>query len=90
MTNEYEVSLPIGDKQDYDMIVEKRQIIQSSNKICRHFSRNNQCKVGLRITGGNQSYKTAKKYTDVAFDLLLIILKKSKVSFTLDRSRSKK
>ncbi len=69
----YEVCLPIGDKRDYDLIVEKDNILSRVQvKYAGLYSRGNQCKAGLRITGGNQSFHYAKKYSDIAFDLLFV------------------
>lgn len=69
----YEVCLPIGDKRAYDMIVEKDSIIQRVQvKYAGLYHKKNQCLVGLRITGGNQSYHYARKYQDGAFDTLFV------------------
>lgn len=72
--NRYEVCLPIGDKRNYDLVVEKNYKLQTVQvKYAGIYpSKKDQCHVGLRITGGNQSYSTAKKYLDDAFDLLFI------------------
>ena len=75
IANGYEVCLPIGDRTDYDLVVEKQ------NKLSKiqvkyaglYLSRDNTCRVGLRITGGNQSYNTAKKYSLDAFDYLYVL-----------------
>ena len=74
----YEVCLPIGDKRDYDLVVEKDYVLQSVQvKFAGLYpSRDNKCHVALRITGGNQSFKTAKRYTDNAFDLLYVYTEK--------------
>lgn len=65
--------MPIGDKRDFDLVVEKDGILQKVQvKYAGVYSRNGMCKVGLRITGGNQSYNYAKKYKKDAFDLLFI------------------
>jgi hypothetical protein len=74
LANGYEVCLPIGDKRDYDLVVEfggelsKVQVKYAG----LYASKNNTCRVGLRITGGNQSYHYAKKYADDAFDILFV------------------
>lgn len=74
LSNGYEVCLPIGDKRDYDLVVEKQGILQRVQvKYAGLYpSKNNTCRVGLRITGGNQSYHYAKNYTDDAFELLFV------------------
>lgn len=69
----YEVCLPIGDKRDYDMVVEKDGILEKVQiKYAGLYSRGNVCKVGLRITGGNQSFAYTKKYQQNAFDILFV------------------
>ncbi len=74
----YEVCLPIGDKRNYDLVVEKDYKLESVQvKYAGLYpSKDNQCHVGLRITGGNQSYGTAKKYGDDAFNLLFVYTQK--------------
>lgn len=68
----------IGDKRNYDLLVEKDYVLQSVQvKFAGLYpSRDNKCHVALRITGGNQSFKTAKRYTDNAFDLLYVYTEK--------------
>ncbi len=69
----YEVCLPIGDKRPYDLIVEKDgDIARVQVKYAGLYKAKNQCFVGLRTTGGNQSFHYAKKYDDSAFDLLFV------------------
>ena len=72
--NDYEVCLPIGDKRDYDLIVEKDNTLYrvQVKYAGLYSSKNNTCRVGLRITGGNQSYHYAKSYSDDAFELLFV------------------
>ena len=73
MLNGYEVCLPIGDKRNWDIIVEKDDNIKRVQvKFAGLYSRDGKCKAGLRITGGNQSYFTTKKYSQNDFDLLFI------------------
>ena len=80
IVNGYEVCLPIGDKRDYDLIVEKENILQRVQvKYAGIYpSKNNQCHVGLRVTGGNQSYNYAKKYSDDAFEILFVYTARGK------------
>ncbi len=71
LKNGYEVSLPIGDKRHYDFLVEKGgQISRVQVKFAGFQKAKNQCRIALRITGGNQSFHYAKKYAEDAFDLL--------------------
>jgi len=62
LTRGYEVCLPIGDKRDYDLIVEKNNFLERVQvKYAGLYPGKDKCLVGLRITGGNQSYHYAKK-----------------------------
>ncbi len=72
--NGHEVCLPIGDKRDYDFIVEKNGELEKVQvKYAGVYNNKSKtCKVGLRITGGNQSYTYAKKYKNDAFDILFV------------------
>lgn len=78
--NKYEVCLPIGDKRDYDLVIEKDGVLQKVQvKFAGLYARGNVCKVGLRITGGNQSFLYSKKYKQNAFDLLFVYTEKGEV-----------
>ena len=69
----YEVCLPIGDKKSWDMVVEKdQQLMKVQVKYAGIYGRDNKCKAGLRITGGNKSSNNSKKYSDKEFDFLFI------------------
>src|SRR3989338_2834198 len=69
----YEVCLPIGDKRHYDIVIEKNGKLKKVQvKFAGLYKNKNQCKVGLRITGGNQSYSYAKKYSVNAFESLFV------------------
>ena len=46
------------------------------------------CSVGLRITKENQSYKTARKYADNAFDILYVLTGRSEEFHTMGRNNS--
>jgi hypothetical protein len=71
MGNGYEVLLPIGDKRPYDLVVENDGKLQKVQcKYTTHKSKQGNFCVGLRITGGNQSFHTVKKYEEGDFDLL--------------------
>jgi hypothetical protein len=73
LANGYEVCLPIGDKRAYDLLIEKDNVIQRVQvKYAGLYTTKSICKVGLRITGGNQSFHYAKKYLDDAFDILFV------------------
>ncbi len=71
--NGYEVLLPIGDKRDYDLVVEKEHILSRIQvKYAGVYSDRNKCNVALRVMGGNQSFYSAKKYQGDSFDLLFV------------------
>lgn len=68
-----EVSLPIGNRRDYDMIVERGGLLSKVQvKYAGLYKDSNSCKVGLRITGGNQSFNYSKKYLNDSFDILFV------------------
>jgi hypothetical protein len=59
------------------MVVEKDGVLQKVQvKFAGLYSKGGVCKVGLRITGGNQSFSYTKKYTNNAFDLLFVYTEK--------------
>ena len=73
ISQDYEVCLPIGDKRSYDLITEKNGHLKRVQvKFAGYYPSKKQCLVGLRITGGNQSYHYAKKYGKNDFDVLFI------------------
>ncbi|HEX4774152.1 MAG TPA: group I intron-associated PD-(D/E)XK endonuclease [Candidatus Saccharimonadales bacterium] len=74
LSNGYEVCLPIGDKRPYDLVIEKDGLLERVQVKYGGFypSKNNTCRVGLRVTGGNQSYNYARAYSDDAFDILFV------------------
>ncbi len=77
LANGYEVCLPIGDKRHYDLLAERAGKISRVQVKYAYFSKDkNKCVAGLRITGGNQSYNYAKKYSDDAFDVLFVYTEK--------------
>jgi hypothetical protein len=64
MTHEYEVCLPIGDKSDYDLVVEKSgELYRVQVKYGGLYPGKLGCRVALRVMGGNQSFHYAKKYS---------------------------
>jgi PD-(D/E)XK nuclease superfamily protein len=73
LSNGYEVCLPIGDKRDYDLVVEKDgQLFRVQVKFAGFYPDKNGCQAALRVMGGNQSYYSAKKYSDDAFEYLFV------------------
>lgn len=73
MTNGYEVCLPIGDKKPYDLVTEiEGKLKRIQVKYAGFYNGIGQHKVALRITGGNQSWNKAKKYSSEDFDQLFV------------------
>lgn len=73
LSSGYEVCLPIGDKRDYDLIVEKDGVLARVQ--VKHgglYQNKTSCRVALRVMGGNQSFHYSKKYTATAFDYLFV------------------
>ncbi|OGZ02626.1 MAG: hypothetical protein A2946_03140 [Candidatus Liptonbacteria bacterium RIFCSPLOWO2_01_FULL_53_13] len=79
LENGYEGCLPIGDKRHYDFLIERAGTIKRVQvKYAGVYGKHKKCVVGLRITGGNQSYSYARKYSDEAFDELFVYTEKAK------------
>ena len=77
LQNEFEVCLPIGDKKDYDFLIEKSgKIKRIQVKYAGTYSRSQKCIANLRVNGGNQSRFVCKKYSKDAFDLLFVYTEK--------------
>ena len=73
LSENYEVCLPIGDKRDYDLVIEKSGLLSRVQvKYAGLYPGKSTCRAALRIMGGNQSYNYAKTYTDDAFDYLFV------------------
>jgi PD-(D/E)XK endonuclease len=76
ISQNYEVCLPIGDKRDYDFVIEKNGLLEKVQVKFAGLYKDGQCKVGLRITGGNQSFHKSHKYKDNSFNFLFIFTQK--------------
>ncbi|HLD26330.1 MAG TPA: group I intron-associated PD-(D/E)XK endonuclease [Patescibacteria group bacterium] len=68
----YEVLLPIGDRNAYDLVFDDGKELYKVQAKYAGLTSRGKCVAGLRITGGNQSYNYAKKYNNDAFDYLYI------------------
>lgn len=68
----YEISLPIGDRKPYDLIIDDGKKLYKVQVKYAGVSSKGNCKAGLRVTGGNQSYSYAKKYGNNEFDYLYV------------------
>ncbi|PIY69264.1 hypothetical protein COY90_01605 [Candidatus Roizmanbacteria bacterium CG_4_10_14_0_8_um_filter_39_9] len=74
----YEVLLPIGDRNPYDLVFDDgKKLNKVQVKFAGKRSRGSY-RAGLRITGGNQSYNYAKKYKSDAFDYLFVYSEEGK------------
>ncbi len=70
---EYRVYIPLGATKDVDLIVEKNnKLYRVQVKYAGLYNGDKTCTAALRVMGGNQSFYTAKKYSDDAFDLLFV------------------
>lgn len=73
MSNGYEVCLPIGDKRDFDLVVEKDGALSRVQvKYGGLYNGLKKCQVALRVMGGNQSFHYSKKYPADAFEYLFV------------------
>ena len=74
--NFYNVSLPLNDSQDYDLIIEDRDgtLKKVQVKTCYHKSKYGTYHVNLRVLGGNaRQYYVHKNCVDTIYDLLYIL-----------------
>jgi hypothetical protein len=78
LSNGFEVCLPIGDKRDYDLVVEKEgKLARVQVKYGGLYNGKTSCRVALRVMGGNQSFYYTKKYESGAFEFLFVYTAKS-------------
>jgi len=74
----FEVLLPIGDRNSYDLVFDDgKKLCKVQVKFAGKRKRGTY-RAGLRITGGNQSYNYAKKYNNNAFDYLFVYSEEGK------------
>lgn len=74
----YEVLFPLGDRMPYDLVIDDGKTLRKVQCKYAGFYERDGHVAELRTTGGNQSFNTAKKYTDSCFDLLYILTKSGK------------
>jgi hypothetical protein len=73
LSNGYEVCLPIGDKRDYDLVVEKNgELARVQVKHGGLYNGKTTCVVALRVMGGNQSFYYTKRYSAESFEHLFV------------------
>lgn len=69
--NGYEVSLPLTESTKYDLIVDKEgDLYKVQCKFTGHSKPSGNFTVPLRVMGGNQSFHTAKTYSEGDFDFI--------------------
>jgi hypothetical protein len=68
----YEILLPIGDKQPYDLVVDTGISLQKVQVKYAGKYEDGTNRAELRTHGGNRSGTTVKKYAEDSFDLLFI------------------
>lgn len=68
----YEVLLPIGDRNPYDLVFDDGNKLKKVQVKFAGKSSKGDYKAGLRIAGGNQSFNYMKKYKDSDFDFLFV------------------
>lgn len=73
----YEVFIPIGDRLKYDLIFDDGKELWKVQVKYAGLTTKNKCIVGLRTTGGNQSFNYARKYDDSSFDYLYVFTAKN-------------
>lgn len=74
----YEVLLPVGDRNSYDLVFDDgKKLYRVQVKFAGKRARGTY-RAGLRITGGNQSYNYARKYDNDAFDYLFVYSEEDK------------
>jgi len=71
--NDIEVLLPIGDKKPYDLVIDRDgKLSKVQVKYTSFKSKYGNFRADLRITGGNQSFTSSKKYVAGDFDFCFI------------------
>lgn len=68
-----EVSLPLGDKKHYDLIIDREgKLLKVQIKYTSFKSKYGIFMSQLRVKGGNQSYHTSYSYQEGDFDLYVV------------------
>ena len=71
------VSIPLTDSQSYDLIIDDKNGLKKVQvKTTEQQEPNGVFKVDLRTCGGNQSFKTVKKFDHSTSDLLFVLTDK--------------
>jgi hypothetical protein len=73
LSHDYEVFLPIGDKGDVDLIVQKdEKLARVQVKYAGWYTGLKKHIVALRVMGDNQSFHTIKRYSPDSFEFLFV------------------
>lgn len=71
--NEYTVSVPLTESQDYDLVVDKDFLRKVQVKTSEQISRKTNFPiVSLRTCGGNQSFQTVKDFDPTKVDAIFV------------------
>lgn len=71
--NEYTVSLPLTESQDYDLVVDKKSLLKVQVKTTEQISKKTGYPiVSLRTCGGNQSRQTVKNFDPTKVDAIFV------------------
>lgn len=73
-SNGYTVSIPLNDTQDYDLIVDKNNIIKRVQVKATSCKKNNNYQVALKSCGGTKGY-TYKTIIDTNIEELFVLTK---------------
>lgn len=76
--NDYIVSIPLTDSQEYDLIVEKDNILKRVQVKTGRYKRGNRWLIGLRTSGGNMSRYTRKHFDKTKCDFLFVLVEDGK------------
>ena len=68
----YQVCVPIGDRQPYDLVVDGPSGLQKVQVKYAGMSARGRAVAQLRVVGGNKTFTTAKFYSKEDFDLLFV------------------
>ncbi len=68
------VSLPLNDSQEYDLIVDDGELLWKVDvKYTSIKTKDGTYKLGLRTTGGNQSFHTSKHFDSTKVDFIFVL-----------------
>ncbi len=66
-----EVLLPLGDRKPYDFAIDRNgKLLKVQSKYTSNQTKYGIFQAQLRVSGGNQSFNTVKRYSEGDFDLL--------------------